>query len=83
MSLHMKVVVGPLANVAMIRSTDQVSRMLPMSMTIFGKSIIVYARKSSSRTKTLMEIIKKKRILLKDETLDWLQNCTAASSLNV
>ena len=47
MSLHMKVVVGPLANVAMIRITDQVSRILPMCMTVFGKSIIVYARKSS------------------------------------
>ena len=47
MSLHMKVVVGPLANVAMIGITDQVSRMLPMCMTIFGKSIIVYARNSS------------------------------------
>ena len=32
---------------AMIGITDQVSRMLPMCMTVFGKSIIVYARKSS------------------------------------
>ena len=55
-----------------------------MCMTILEKSIIVYnARKSSSRTKTLMEIKKKKRILLEDEASDWLKNCTAASSLNV
>ena len=47
MSLHMKVVLGPLANVAMIGITDQVLRMLPMCVTVFGKSIIVYARKSS------------------------------------
>ena len=68
---------------AMIGITDQVSRMLPMCMTVFGKSIIVYARNHRLRMKTLMEIKKKKRILLEDEASDWLQNCTAASSLNV
>ena len=36
-----------------------------------------------SSTKTLMEIKKKKSILLVDEVLDWLQICTVSSSLDV
>ena len=46
MSLHMKVVVGPL-QMAMIGITDQVLRMLHMCVTVYGKSIIMYAQKSS------------------------------------
>ena len=36
---------------------------------------------SHSNTKTLMEIMKKKRVLLEDEASDWLQIWMAASSL--
>ena len=43
------------------------------------KSIIAYA----SSTKTLMEIKKKKSVLLVDGASDWLQIWTVASSLDV
>ena len=38
---------------------------------------------SHSIMKTLMEIKKKKRVLLEDESLDWLQIWMTASSLDV
>ena len=38
---------------------------------------------SCSSTKTLMEIKKKKRVLLKDKASDWLQVWMATSSLDV
>ena len=38
---------------------------------------------SCSSTKTLLEIKKKKHVLLKDEASDWLQLWTKASSLDV
>ena len=58
-------------------------------MTVFRKvnwsarkSINTYARKICS-TKTLMEIKKKKSVLLVDGASDWLQLWTVASSLDV
>ena len=67
----------------MLAMIDQVSRMLPMCVTVYGKSIIVYTRKSSIENEYTNGNKEKEVCRSLFLVSDWLQNCTAASSLDV